>query len=150
MDVQKHLIRQACRLSKYRYNADTSRVHVLSVSKTTRRRLKVCVVKSVSSKIPYVVYSVFPSGTCLNVCPMLLYVHRDRTDHKGQGDQDVHLDFHTAPELRCCVQCCFTSTETARTIRVRETRTSTSTFTQLLNSDVVFNVALRQQRPHGL
>ena len=29
-----------------------------------------------------------------------LYVHRDRTDcYSGRGAQDVHLDFHTAPEL---------------------------------------------------
>ena len=32
--------------------------------------------------------------------PMLLYVHRDRTDYQGPGTQDVLLDFHTAPELR--------------------------------------------------
>ena len=33
----------------------------------------------------------------------------------GTGDQDVHLDFHTAPELcmgRGLVECCFTSTGT--------------------------------------
>ena len=36
---------------------------------------------------------------------------------------------------RSFVQCCFTSTETIRTIRYREPRTSTSTFTQLLSSD---------------
>ena len=30
---------------------------------------------------------------------MLLYVHRDRKDYSGQGAQDVHLEFHTAPEL---------------------------------------------------
>ena len=33
------------------------------------------------------------------------------------------------------VQCCFTSTETLRTIRDGEPRTATSTFTQLLSSD---------------
>ena len=33
------------------------------------------------------------------------------------------------------VQCCFTSTETIRTIRDREPRTVTSTFTQLLSSE---------------
>ena len=33
------------------------------------------------------------------------------------------------------VQCCFTSTETVRTIRDGEPRTSTSTFTQRLSSD---------------
>ena len=33
------------------------------------------------------------------------------------------------------VQCCFTSTETIRTIRDGEPRTATSTFTQLLLSD---------------
>ena len=31
----------------------------------------------------------------------------------GTGAQDVHLDFHTAPELCILlVECCFTSTET--------------------------------------
>ena len=30
---------------------------------------------------------------------MLLYVHRDHEDYKGQGAQDGHLDFHTAPDL---------------------------------------------------
>ena len=30
---------------------------------------------------------------------VLLYVHRDPTDYLGRGAQDVHLDFHTAPEL---------------------------------------------------
>ena len=32
----------------------------------------------------------------------------------GTGAQDVHLDFHTAPELctLLLVECCFTSTET--------------------------------------
>ena len=32
---------------------------------------------------------------------MLLYVHRDGTDCKGRGTQDIHLDSHTAPELKC-------------------------------------------------
>ena len=51
------------------------------------------------------------------------------------------------------VQCCFTSTETTRTIRDKEPRTSTSISTQLLGSEFVlseFSVALRQQRPSGL
>ena len=40
------------------------------------------------------------------------------------------------------------STETVRTIRDREPRTATSTFTQLLNSEILqFNVALCPQRP---
>ena len=30
---------------------------------------------------------------------VVLYVHRDRTEHQGRGAQDVHLDFHTASEL---------------------------------------------------
>ena len=29
----------------------------------------------------------------------LFYVHRDRKNYWGRGDQDGHLDFHTAPEL---------------------------------------------------
>ena len=33
--------------------------------------------------------------------PLLLYVHRDRTDYVERGAEDVHLDSHTAPEL-CC------------------------------------------------
>ena len=49
------------------------------------------------------------------------------------------------------VQCCFTFTETIRTIRDGEPRTATWTFTQLLFSDPVpeqFNAALRPQRPY--
>ena len=30
---------------------------------------------------------------------VLLYIHRDHKDYEGRGAQDVHLDFHTAPEL---------------------------------------------------
>ena len=36
--------------------------------------------------------------------------------------------------LQVQVQCCFTSTETIRTVRDWKPRTATSTFTQLLNS----------------
>ena len=48
----------------------------------------------------------------------------------------------TSTQLLSCnmsgsVQCCFTSTETIRTIREGEPRTSTSTFTQLLGSDAL-------------
>ena len=61
-----------------------------------------------------------------------------RTIRDGLGlAQDVHLDFHTAPELwlkeLVSFQCCFTSTETIRLIGDGEPRTSTSTFTQLLS-----------------
>ena len=47
------------------------------------------------------------------------------------------------------IHCCFTFTETIRTIRDREPRTSTSTFTQLLSSKacLFLKVALRPQRP---
>ena len=38
-------------------------------------------------------------------------------------------------EWKSSVQCCFTSTETVRTIRDGEPRTSTSTFTQFLSSE---------------
>ena len=68
---------------------------------------------------------------------VLLYVHRDRTDCSGRGAQDGHLHFHTAPEL--CLnffRCCFTSTETRRTIRDGQPRTATSSFTQLLSSEI--------------
>ena len=63
--------------------------------------------------------------------------YRDHNDYEGRAAQDGHLDFHTAPELwmDCSfVQCCFTSTETIRTIGDGEPRTATSTFTQLLGS----------------
>ena len=66
---------------------------------------------------------------------MLLYVHRDRTESSDSS---------------WFVQCCFTSTETVRTIRNKESRTSTSSLTQLLSSEFEFNVALRPQRPQGL
>ena len=41
------------------------------------------------------------------------------------------------------LQCCFTSTETVRTIKDGEPRTATSTFTQLLNSDVTSTETIR-------
>ena len=45
---------------------------------------------------------------------VLLYVHRDHKDCKGRRAQDVHLVFHTAPELckrlsAVFVQCFYTS-----------------------------------------
>ena len=46
-------------------------------------------------------------------------------------------------QLFFLVQCCFTSTETIRTIRDEEPRTVTSTFTQLLNSFVLVFLLLR-------
>ena len=55
----------------------------------------------------------------------------------GTEAQDGHLDFHTAPELwgMKFMKCCFTSTETVRTIMDGEPRTATSTVTQLLSSE---------------
>ena len=51
------------------------------------------------------------------------------------------------------VQCCFTFTETIRTVRDGEPRTSTSTVTQLLSSETLqfqFSVALHPRKPYGL
>ena len=42
---------------------------------------------------------------------------------------------YMCPKQTFKVQCCFMSTETARTIKDRESRKATSTFTQLLNSE---------------
>ena len=61
----------------------------------------------------------------------------------------------SSAELWVQVLCCFTSTETTKTIRDVEPRTSTSTFKQLLSSLTALfyffcNAALRPQRPHGL
>ena len=35
----------------------------------------------------------------MSLVEVLLYVHRNRSFFLGTGAQDVHLDFHTAPEL---------------------------------------------------
>ena len=43
----------------------------------------------------------------------------------------------TAEDWCFQVQCCFTSTETIKTVRNRERRTATSTFTQFLTSELV-------------
>ena len=54
---------------------------------------------------------------------MLLYVHRDHKDSGRVSQRTVtSTDFHTTPDFRLLyiivqVQCCFTSTETIRTIR---------------------------------
>ena len=58
--------------------------------------------------------------------------------------------FRLSSALRIQVQCCFTCTETIRTIRDREPSTSTSTFTQLLSCEFEFSVASRPQGPYGL
>ena len=80
---------------------------------------------------------------------VLLYVHRDHKDCLGRGAQDGHLDFHTVPEIFSEFRlCCFTSTETIRTIRDGEPRTATSTSTQLLSSEMYTSSYLYQQRPH--
>ena len=31
---------------------------------------------------------------------MLLYAHSDHKSYQGRAAQDIHLDFHTVPELR--------------------------------------------------
>ena len=74
---------------------------------------------------------------------MLLYVHGDQKDSQGRGAEDGHLDFHTAMRSEDSLfkfQCCFTSTETKRTVKDGEPRTATSTFTQLLNSEGQYDV----------
>ena len=67
----------------------------------------------------------------------------------------IMTTFSPSPTQRpSSVQRCFTSTETIRTARDGELRTSTSTFTQLLSSDYPFNsefsADLRPQRSYGL
>ena len=60
------------------------------------------------------------------------------------------VTFLIKQQLPVQVQCCFTSTETIRTIRDAEPRTSTSTVTQLLSSVihvVQLNVAFTPERP---
>ena len=56
---------------------------------------------------------------------------------RRRGDQDGHLDFHTAPELWMTNFCSvlFTSTGTVRTIRDGGPRTATSTLAQFLSSE---------------
>ena len=61
-----------------------------------------------------------------------------------RGAQDVHLDFHTAPELSSSMLLY------VRTIRDWEPRTSTQLLGSVSCSSVQFNVLLRPQRPYGL
>ena len=99
---------------------------------------------------------------------MLIYVHRYRTDYWGRGAQNGHLHFHTqllnsvqpcftskettfttteatstftqlSSSAKWLDQCCFTSTDTVRTIRDGEPST---TFTQLLSSEPTFSSVL--------
>ena len=87
-------------------------------------------------------------GADILLLQMSLHVHRSHKAYYGRGAQDGHLDFHTAPELfnfyifiyiyiskkfSLPFQCWFTSTETTRLITNGEHRTTTSTFTRLLN-----------------
>ena len=83
---------------------------------------------------------------------MFLYVHRDHKDYWGLGAQDVHLDFHTTPELCSSsqVQCCFASTDTIRTVSDGEPRhpSRLSRSSRALNSSCSFSseVASHSQR----
>ena len=53
------------------------------------------------------------------------------------GERHAMCPLHQHPSNTCTVQCCFTSTETARTVRDREPRMATSTFTtRLLTSEI--------------
>ena len=54
----------------------------------------------------------------------------------GTEAQDVHLDFHTAPDLWS------TSTETHKAYGDGEPRTAISTFTQLLGSDTLLGIKI--------
>ena len=55
--------------------------------------------------------------------------------------------FRELPHVQ--IQCCFTSTENIRTIRDREIRTATSTFTLLLSSECFYcSMFLYVQRDH--
>ena len=49
---------------------------------------------------------------------------------------DLQSKTHNTVWVNSFVQCCFTSTETVPTIKDGEPRTATSTFTQLLNSEM--------------
>ena len=83
---------------------------------------------------------------------ILVHVHRNQKDYLGRGAQDVHLDFHTAPEL--CAELVRVFSVALRPQRSYGLlRTSTSSFhtapgiSPCLSSS---NVALCPQRPSGL
>ena len=62
-------------------------------------------------------------------------VHRNRRlIRDGSPGRPPPLS-HSSWVLSSSLQCCFTSTETVRTVRDGEPRTATSTFTQLLSSE---------------
>ena len=67
----------------------------------------------------------------------------------GTGSPGRPLDFHTASELPTSSfrNVALTSREKVGNIRDREPRTSTSTFTQLLNSDQVTNIHFSSLEP---
>ena len=61
------------------------------------------------------------------------------TDRSQTGSQETETFAHfprIQDNSRLEVQCRFTSTETIRTVRDGEPRTATSTFTQLLSSEL--------------
>ena len=96
------------------------------------------------------VVSTFPAlarGTTREV----MFTH-DRSSKYQLCTTLAKLARHSQQTVRSFVQCCFTYTETIRTVRDGEPRTSTSTFTQLLSSDspFKFTVASRPQKPFGL
>ena len=68
---------------------------------------------------------------------MLLDVHRDHKDYQGRGAQDVHFEFNTGPASYWHSSSMFLYVHrNRRFIRDWEPWTSTSSFTQLLSSDL--------------
>ena len=45
------------------------------------------------------IFYYYCTNIVISLLLVLLYVHRNHKDYEGQGAQDGHLDFHTAPEL---------------------------------------------------
>ena len=81
---------------------------------------------------------------------MLLYIHRDRTDYRFIRTSTSTFTQLMTSEWAVRVQCCFTSTETVRTIALsgRPPRLSHSSWP--LSELFECNAALHPQRPYGL
>ena len=71
----------------------------------------------------------------LSLCPLTLYHSQKQVCTLFFSISALNAPLYMCTRQTFKVPCCFTSTETIRTIRDREPRMATSTFTQLLNSE---------------
>ena len=126
MDRRRRVPRLATDRKQGRGGTETGRVRE-EITTCCQHRLGATAARKPRVCLSHFLPAAIKTSHWLAVCPQ-------RAGHAQQGTGGLLLKVLCRSRFSS-VQCCFTSTETVRTVRVGELRTPTSTFTQLLNSD---------------